>query len=146
LGLAHRVGKRSARPILGNKIDCMRAVMQEEHLTVDQCDELAKALREDACSLTAGIGEGEPVVAGEGLPRACRHEKNGSSQSELTVSNAPMMSVVVLVFGRRHDETLGRLSWPASKKRQGTKSREVGHRWCNGRYGDLAAVRDLSAG
>ena len=27
-----------------------------------------------------------------------------------------------------NDETLGRLSWPASKKRQGTKSREVGHR------------------
>jgi hypothetical protein len=33
-------------------IDClMRAVMQEEHLTVDQCDELAKALREDAARL-----------------------------------------------------------------------------------------------
>jgi hypothetical protein len=26
-----------------------------------------------------------------------------------------------------NDETLGRLSWPASKKRQGTKLREVGH-------------------
>jgi hypothetical protein len=26
-----------------------------------------------------------------------------------------------------NDERLGRLSWPASKKRQGTKSREVGH-------------------
>ncbi len=26
-----------------------------------------------------------------------------------------------------NDETLDRLSWPASKKRQGTKSREVGH-------------------
>jgi hypothetical protein len=26
-----------------------------------------------------------------------------------------------------NDETLGRLSWPASKKRQGTKSREVWH-------------------
>src|SRR5579864_1330224 len=32
------------------------------------------------------------------------------------------------VFGRRHDETLRVLRWPASKKRQGTKSREVGRR------------------
>ena len=32
----------------------MRAVMQEEHLTVDQCDELAKALREDAARLPPG--------------------------------------------------------------------------------------------
>jgi hypothetical protein len=36
-----------------------------------------------------------------------------------------------------NDETLGTLSWPASKKRQGTKSREVGHRRGNRRYGDL---------
>ena len=28
--------------------------MQEEHLTVDQCDELAKALREDAACLPRG--------------------------------------------------------------------------------------------
>jgi hypothetical protein len=28
--------------------------MQEEHLTVDQCDELAKALREDAAHLPRG--------------------------------------------------------------------------------------------
>src|SRR6516165_8210255 len=35
------------------------------------------------------------------------------------------------------DETIGTLSWPASKKRQGTKSREVGHRLGSGHYGDL---------
>jgi hypothetical protein len=46
------------------------------------------------------------------------------------------MSPVVQVFGRRNDETFGGLSWPASKKRQGTKSREVGHRRGSGRYGD----------
>jgi hypothetical protein len=51
-----------------------------------------------------------------------------------------MMSDVVLVFGRRHDETLGRLSWPASQNRQGMKSREVGHRRGSGRYGDLMAM------
>ena len=32
----------------------MRAAMLEEHLTVDQCDELAKALREDAARLPHG--------------------------------------------------------------------------------------------
>jgi hypothetical protein len=32
----------------------MRAVMQEEHLTVDQCDELVKALREYAAYFPQG--------------------------------------------------------------------------------------------
>jgi hypothetical protein len=36
-----------------------------------------------------------------------------------------------------NDETLGTLSWPASKKRQGTKSREVWHRPGSESYGDL---------
>ena len=36
--------------------------------------------------------------------------------------------------GLRPDHGLRR---PAAEKRQGTKSREVGHRWCNERYGDL---------
>jgi hypothetical protein len=47
---------------------------------------------------------------------------------------------------RRDDDTIHALLRPASKKRQSTKSREVGQRRCRGRYGDLAAVRDLSAG
>jgi len=50
------------------------------------------------------------------------------------------MSEFVQVFGRRHEEPFHALWRPASKKRQGTKSREVGHRWCNGRYGDLMAA------
>jgi hypothetical protein len=37
-----------------DQIDCLGAVMQEEHLTADQCDELAKALREDAARLPHG--------------------------------------------------------------------------------------------
>src|SRR4030088_3788958 len=49
-------------------------------------------------------------------------------------------TAAVLVFGRRHDEPCHALWRPAAKKRQGTKSREVGHRWCNGRYGDLMAA------
>ena len=56
------------------------------------------------------------------------------------------MSAVVQVFGCRDAETILTLGAPASEKRQGTKSREVGHRRCRGRYGDLTAVRDLSAG
>src|SRR5882762_4365032 len=39
----------------------------------------------------------------------------------------------VQVFGCRHDEAIHALRRPASEKRQGTKSREVGHRWCRGR-------------
>jgi hypothetical protein len=55
-----------------DQIDCLRAVMQEEHLTVEQCDELAKALREDAARLPHGserenllqLAEGYRVLAG----------------------------------------------------------------------------------
>jgi hypothetical protein len=36
------------------QIDCLRAVMLVEKLTADQCDELAKALREDAARLPHG--------------------------------------------------------------------------------------------
>jgi hypothetical protein len=46
----------------------------------------------------------------------------------------------VQVFGRRYDDPFHALWRPASKKRQGTKSREVGHRRCCGRYGDLMAA------
>ena len=53
-------------------------------------------------------------------------------------------SEFVQVFGGRHDERFDALWRPASKKRQGTQSREVGHRSCNGRYGDLMAVPSSS--
>jgi hypothetical protein len=49
-------------------------------------------------------------------------------------------SPVVLVFGRRQRGPVRTLNWPASKKRQGTKSREVGHRLSSGRYEDLMAA------
>jgi hypothetical protein len=54
------------------------------------------------------------------------------------------MSACVQVFGRRHDEPIHALWRPASKKRQGTKSREVGHRRGSGRYGDLMAAPSSS--
>jgi hypothetical protein len=42
--------------------------------------------------------------------------------------------------------TLRTLSGPASKKRQGTKSREVGHRLGSERYGDLMAAPSSMVG
>src|ERR1700756_5982876 len=53
------------------------------------------------------------------------------------------MSGGVQVFGCRDDETDRLLSWPASKKRQGTKSREVWQRQGSGRYGDLIRAPTL---
>src|SRR5205823_702985 len=52
-------------------------------------------------------------------------------------------SVAVQVFGRRDDEAIPAHRWPASEKRQGTKSREVVHGRCSGRYGDFAAGSGL---
>jgi hypothetical protein len=53
------------------------------------------------------------------------------------------MSLVVQVFGCRHAETIPTLRRPASEKRQGTKSREVGHRQSSECYRDLQEVLDL---
>jgi len=50
------------------------------------------------------------------------------------------MSGILQVFGRRHDEPFHALRRPASKKRECTKSREVWHWRCSGRYGDLMAA------
>jgi hypothetical protein len=50
------------------------------------------------------------------------------------------MSAYVQVFGCRHAETIPTLGQPASEKRQGTKSRGVGHRQCGGCHGDLASA------
>jgi hypothetical protein len=53
-------GQQTIRERLGptsvdiNQSDCLRAVMEEDHLTIDQCDEMAKALREDAARLPCG--------------------------------------------------------------------------------------------
>jgi len=50
---------------------------------------------------------------------------------------AVSFSAYVQVFGRRQWRPLHAFGRPASEKRQGTKSREVGHRRCRGLYGDL---------
>ena len=43
----------------------------------------------------------------------------------------------VLVFGCRHDVAIRALRWPATEKRQGTKSREIEDRLNSERYEDL---------
>jgi hypothetical protein len=54
-GTANHPGTASDQYWLGiDQTDCLRDEMQEEHLTVDECDELAKALREDAARLPHG--------------------------------------------------------------------------------------------
>ena len=56
------------------------------------------------------------------------------------------MSGPVQVFGRRHDERRLALRRAASKKRQGTKSREVGRRLGSERYGDLIFAPAMTVG
>ena len=48
-------------------------------------------------------------------------------------------SAVVQVFGRRHVVAIHAVMWPATEKRQGTKSREIVRLRCSERYGDFAA-------
>jgi len=43
----------------------------------------------------------------------------------------------ILIYSARHAETIPTLRRPASEKRQGTKSREVGHRRSSECYRDL---------
>jgi hypothetical protein len=50
------------------------------------------------------------------------------------------MTAPVQIFERRNDETVRLLSEPASKKRQGTKSREVGYRQRSERYEDCMSA------
>jgi hypothetical protein len=55
-GTANHPGTASGQYWLGiDQTDCLRDEMQEGHLTVDECDELAKALREDAARLPHGL-------------------------------------------------------------------------------------------
>src|SRR5260370_40589931 len=60
-----------------------------------------------------------------------------------TCRSSRHMSVVVQVFGCRHDDAIHALRRPASEKRQGTKSREVGHRRWRRSHGELARGPNL---
>ncbi len=50
------------------------------------------------------------------------------------------MTAIVQVFGRRDCETIRALLQPATEKRQGTKSREVGRRLGSKRYEDCMSA------
>ena len=66
-----------------------------------------------------------------------------SSETRKTLIGAKtkhLMSPIVLVFGRRQSRKTRALNWPASKKRQGTKPREVGPHLSSGRYADLMSA------
>jgi hypothetical protein len=66
------VGQQAIRERLGPywlgiaQIDCLRAKMQDEHLSADQCDELAKAIREDAARLPPGSEKERLLQLAEG--------------------------------------------------------------------------------
>jgi len=47
-------------------------------------------------------------------------------------------STHVQVFGRRHVVAIRAVMWPATEKRQGTKSLEMVRLRCSERYGDFA--------
>jgi len=53
--------------------------MLEERLTVDHCDELAKALREDAARLPHGSERENLLQLAEGYRLLADMKKNGSS-------------------------------------------------------------------
>jgi hypothetical protein len=75
--------------------------------------------------------------------KAARTDLCGGREVTRVPTAKKATSVVVQVFGRRADEAIPAHRRPASEKRQGTKSREVGHRRCSGRYGDFAAGSGL---
>jgi hypothetical protein len=74
---------------------------------------------------------GLDVTDGPRLRRQMRGEQVRFCADDLDVSNG---------------ETLRTLSWLASKKRQGTKSRKVWHRPCSKSYGDLMLAENSMMG
>src|SRR3977135_1958796 len=88
---------------------------------------------------------GPAVVGGDGIDRRYPLSQRNTPQAvedfcfcalaPLRHADGPRLCLLlcfVQVFGCRHDEAIHALRRPASEKRQGTKSREVGHRRCCG--------------
>ena len=79
-GIANHPGTASGQYCLGiHQTDCLRDEMQEEHLTVDECDELAKALREDAARLPHGSEREFLLQLAEDYSVLADLKKDGSS-------------------------------------------------------------------
>ena len=109
------------------------------------------------CPCTSAHAVGRKPEAGAGVNHwrcstegaACTGTFALRSEGELRSSGSTRptmrccMSGVVQVFGCRDAETILTLGEPASEKRQGRKSRDVGHRRCSGRYGDLTPASVL---
>ena len=85
-----------------------------------------------------------PRCANQNATCAQRHQTR-SPFREAEVG-PPETSGPVQVFGRRDDERRLALRRPASKKRQGTKSREVWCRLGSERYGDLTFAPAMMVG
>ena len=69
--------------------------------------------------------------------------RNGMCRIFRSLASASNVRVCAGFSDAGRDEAIHALGRPASEKRQGTKSREVGHRRCDGLYGDLAAASGL---
>jgi hypothetical protein len=54
-GINKQSGNASGHKWFGIEHRLPEVVMQDEHLTVDECDEIAEALRQDAASLPSGL-------------------------------------------------------------------------------------------
>src|SRR5271166_6810116 len=89
----------------------------------------------------------EPERPDSVVLRACWAHPEGQQRVDLTRSQLVSGTVgPVQVFGRRHDERRLAHRRPASKKRQGTKSREVWGRVGSQRYGDLIFASIMTVG
>jgi hypothetical protein len=122
-GNRHTVGRRR-----WNRGRSQRSTCYSSHPTPD-CNQ-------PASSEATGYRPCRPArtVLYEGVASERNRIGRLSSQQLLVISGLGVSDrlIFVQVFGRRHEDSFHALWRPASKKRQGTKSREVGHRRCNG--------------
>jgi hypothetical protein len=65
-------------------------MQEEEHLTAEQCDELAKALLEDAARLPPGSEREDLLQLAMGYHVLADMKTNGPSQSELIVARGQL--------------------------------------------------------
>jgi hypothetical protein len=79
-------------------------------------------------NITRGIARRLSIIA---------HSGPGSRRKESAGLRSAKCRLLCGFLGRRHDVALRALMRPASEKRQGTKSRQVGQKRRGGRYGDL---------
>src|SRR6516225_4619533 len=94
----------------------------------------------DAGVTSGGRAEIRPHPGADQPGSRTGHERVAKEQELI------MPTAVVQVFGCRQERGSGTRSWQACKKREGTKSREVGPRLGSKRYGDLMSAPTLMVG